>query len=226
MGFHYWQNSLAVIWLAWGMIGCSPVHDSPQELSLHREKESPAVESSENGSRLRGYVVINEMIAQRFLNTSEDLGLGQYLDTIYTDSGLTSFGGSILDLLGGYSGSGYGSRFQNGEPNALNMLLWYLLLENFSQNLGQFCNGSFPLKLRESVREVLQDLCQWPHLASPDEVLARYWFLIMGFEAPVEELSAWQDLARTPQAKQWSREETIAHITLAILYNPYFLLRH
>ena len=225
-GFHYWKSSLAAILLVGGMIGCSPVHESTQESSLHREKESPAVESFEQGSRLRGYVVINEMIAQRFLNVDEDLGLGQYLDAIYTDSGLISFGGSILDLLGGYSGGGYGSRFQNGEPNALNMLLWYLLLENFSQNLGQFCQGSFPLKLKESVREVLQDLCQWPQRQSPDEVLARYWFLIMGFDAPVEELSAWQDLARTPQAKQWSAEEVIAHLTLAILYNPYFLLGH
>ncbi|MBK7844369.1 MAG: hypothetical protein IPJ71_11835 [Bdellovibrionales bacterium] len=48
----------------------------------------------------------------------------------------------------------------------------------------------------------------------------------MGFEAPLEEMIPWIELALSGDARMWRHDEAIEKLTFAILFNPYFLLRH
>jgi hypothetical protein len=179
------------------------------------------------GAEFRGYVAINRLIRERFLQDGASFELSSYLGEEYVDPSLGVFTGTnLIDLLGGYQGSGHNSRFNNGEPNSLNMLLWYLILKEFSKKIGSVCIQSDALPLNAAFVQAAQALCSWPPGKESQKLLSRYWIVAMGFEAPLEEMVPWVELALSEDARVWRNDEALEKLTFAILFNPYFLLRH
>jgi hypothetical protein len=179
------------------------------------------------GAEFRGYVAINRLIKERFLQEGASFELSRYLGEEYVDPSLGVFTGTnLIDLLGGYQGSGYNSRFNNGEPNSLNMLLWYLILREFSKEISNVCVQSDALPLNAAYAQAAQALCSWPPGREIEKILTQYWIVTMGFEAPLEEVVPWIELALSGDARMWRHDEAIEKLTFAILFNPYFLLRH
>ncbi|MCB0364084.1 MAG: hypothetical protein H6624_08975 [Bdellovibrionaceae bacterium] len=199
------------------LLSCSndPVH-SPVP-----EEKPQAPKPSEASAQYWGYVEINRRIKTAIIKEGEEFDLGMLLGAPYSD-----FGNNLLDLLGTYKGNGYGSEFRNGKPNSLNMLLWYLLFKQFSEKLAASCDDASALTLNEAFREVHQALCAWPNVTDADTALAKYWLMVMGFEAPLEEMAKWQDFILSPEAQTWSRQQAIENLNLAIFMNPYYLLRN
>ncbi|MBK7844368.1 MAG: hypothetical protein IPJ71_11830 [Bdellovibrionales bacterium] len=119
---------------------------------------SPGKEDSgKNGAEFRGYVAINRLIKERFLQEGASFELSRYLGEEYVDPSLGVFTGTnLIDLLGGYQGSGYNSRFNNGEPNSLNMLLWYLILKEFSKSISNVCVQPDALPLNATFSQAAQ----------------------------------------------------------------------
>lgn len=179
------------------------------------------------GAEFRGYMAVNRLIKERFLQDGASFELSSYLGEDYVDPSLGVFTGTnLIDLLGGYQGSGYNSRFNNGEPNSLNMLLWYLILKEFSKKIGSVCIQSNTLPLNTASAQAAQALCSWPPGEESQKLLSQYWMVAMGFEAPLEEMVPWIELALSEDAKVWRNDEALEKLTFAILFNPYFLLRH
>ncbi|MBK8201474.1 MAG: hypothetical protein IPK68_03840 [Bdellovibrionales bacterium] len=169
----------------------------------------------------------NRLIKERFLQEGVSFELSRYLGEEYVDPSLGVFTGTnLIDLLGGYQGSGYNSRFNNGEPNSLNMLLWYLILKEFSKEIGSVCIQSDALPLNAAYAQAAQALCSWPPGKESEKILTQYWLVAMGFEAPLEEMAPWMELAQSEAAGLWRSDEALEKLTFAILFNPYFLLRH
>ena len=127
------------------------------------------------------------------------------------------------DLVGTWSGFGSEHKFQNGQPNAINMVLLRLAFSSFAKSLASTCQSP-QLLLNEPFYDTLEALCTWPSdEAKSDEVLTAFWLAMMGYDAPQSEYGLWRDFVRATYADK-TATETIEAMTLAIMLNPYFLL--
>ena len=182
-------------------------------------------------SPFRGYSKINQIIHER---VAQDNGfeLGQYLDKV----AIAPQTGDLLSLLGTYDGADTNSTYRNGDPNSINMLLWYIVLDGLAVAIAGQCDGGTaamvadgpvkPLVLRPAFSAALRPLCAWPDAsAKTDAVLFGFWSGLVGFDAPPEEFQAWKTyfLDQT-QSDQTNASAVIADMGLAALFNPYFLL--
>jgi hypothetical protein len=179
----------------------------------------------------RGYAQINQIIHQR---VAQDNGfeLGQYLDKI----SIIPTTGDLLSLLGTYDGSDTNSTYRNADPNSINMLLWYIALDELSIDIANNCSSVHvsagapgpvqPLQLLPSFLAAVTPLCQWPApSAQTDAVLYAFWSGLMGYDAPSTEFNAWKNYFLTEPSYQTASVSTvISEMGLAALYNPFFLL--
>jgi hypothetical protein len=180
----------------------------------------------------RGYTAINQIIQER---VAQDNGfeLGQYLDKV----SVIPSSGDLLSLLGTYDGSDTSSTFRNGDPNSINMLLWYIALDEFAADIASNCNsvtqnvpsgasGVSPLVLNDDFLAALKPLCAWPDpSAKIDAVLYAFWSALLQYDAPPEEFQAWENFfLNEPAYQNASAASVISDMGLAALYNPYFLL--
>jgi hypothetical protein len=128
------------------------------------------------------------------------------------------------DLTGTWAAFGVEHAFQNGQPNAVNMVLIRLALTRFAGALASNC-VSPQLILNAAFIETLQALCAWPSEQARSELLMQgFWLAIMGYNAPKHEYEVWRDFVfRTYAGKP--AKEALEAMTLAIVLNPYFLLQ-
>jgi len=188
-----------------------------------------------SNSVLRGYTQINRLIHERIAQRN-GFHVGQYLLGQSTSSPQN---GDLLSLLGTYDGSDTSAAYANGDPNTVNMLLWYIDLNMFAEDIALQCAPPaheeillqddpkvFPLKLNPDFMAVLQPLCAWPNdAAKTDAVLYAFWSAILGFDAPPEEFQAWKTYFLTdPEYTTASPAKLIAAMSLSAMFNPYFLL--
>ncbi len=182
---------------------------------------------------LKSYSKINRIVVTRLLQ-DPSFQIGVYLleHPVYTEEPLP---GDPLSLLGTYDGSDTNAGFSNGDPNALNLLLWYIDLNLFADAIAQNClpdqERKFdglgnPIYLNATAKQALQPLCQWPAAsAQTDEVLYAFWSALLGFDAPLEEFNAWKTFVQqNPEYKTAPRTTVVSNIIFAALFNPYFLL--
>jgi hypothetical protein len=170
----------------------------------------------------KGYQVIEQTLTGRLLADGEEFSFRTYLKV----PGQKVEAGPLLQLLGEYNGTG-NNEFANGDPNSVNMLLWQLLLQLAGKDLAARCQNQGHLRLNPVFEASFTPLCQWPAAsAKTDEVLRAFWLGVMGYDAPEEELLAWENFALTSGYASKPAAEAIPALFLLITYNPYFLLRN
>lgn len=169
-------------------------------------------------TELKGFTAVDSQVRQRMLRTDADFSLGFYLNN----------NPNLIALLGGYSGTSFNSRFQNGAPNAANTLLWHLVLAGFSADVGKLCSSASnanALPVSVGFAAVTKKLCLWPAASAKDEtVLSEFWTYVMGFQADRHEFEVWRDFVRV-QYGSGPAAKSVEAMTLAITNNPYFLLK-
>jgi hypothetical protein len=176
-------------------------------------------------AQFKGYTEINRVLKERVAKPG-GFELGQYLGE---NSSEPSPAG-LLSLLGTYLGGDTSAEFRNGDPNAMNMILWYIALSRFASDVGSRCGptptAGAPQLLPDFVT-ALTPICGWPAAsAKTDQALYALWMSLLDFDAPDSEFQAWKDFVTTdPQIAQASGPQAAAALILAALYNPYFLLR-
>jgi hypothetical protein len=128
------------------------------------------------------------------------------------------------DLTGTWSTFGTVHTFQNGQPNAVNMVLLRLAFSRFAKSLADSC-VSPQLLLNEPFFDTLEALCTWPSAeAKSEDVLMSFWLSMMGYNAPKGEYESWREFVRLTYAKRKSAD-AIEAMTVALMLNPYFLLQ-
>lgn len=128
------------------------------------------------------------------------------------------------DLTGTWSTFGTVHTFQNGQPNAVNMVLFRLAFSRFAKSLAASCKSP-QLLLNEPFFDTLEALCTWPSTeAKSEEVLMSFWLSMMGYDAPKSEYESWRDFVRLTYGRKKSTD-TIEAMTVALMLNPYFLLQ-
>jgi len=84
------------------------------------------------------------------------------------------------------------------------------------------------LAVRPTFHAALMPLCKWPaDSAKSDTALYNYYTALLSFDAPPEEFAAWKDyFLNNAQYANAPASTALPAMTLAALFNPYFLLRN
>ena len=171
-------------------------------------------------AQLKGYEAVERILGERLL-VSGDFDFTRYF------SGMEARDiGALLLLLGGTPVNSGLSQFENGEPNAVNMLMWDLVANGVSQDLGSSCVSSPQgLALNPTFAKALSDLCAWPATdAQTATVMENFWLALMSYDAPEDEYSAWRDFFTQSSFSHRPASEAVPAMVTAILLNPYFQL--
>jgi hypothetical protein len=180
---------------------------------------------AEGANRYKGYAEINQILKERVTGIT-GFELGKYFGEPYS----APVAGSLIELLGTYTGADIDGAFRNGAPNSMNLLVWAVLLSQFAREIGGTCPGltagkPLSLPLSEDFRRVLSPLCQWPKTVATSPVaLKAYWDALMGYDAPSDEFESWLTFASQEAGSGSTAPTAISRITVAALLNPYFLL--
>ncbi len=171
-------------------------------------------------AQFKGYAATDRMIADRLLDNRR-FTLGKYLGIFPTQ-----FEASLLDLLGSHQGFAVERKFQNGDPNAVNMLIWQVVLSSLAAEVRDNCLRTTDIGLNKRFRASLAAVCQWPDAGAKSEATMRdFWMSVMGYDAPVEEYLAWRDFFLRSSYASKPGHETVPAMVQAILMNPHFLLK-
>jgi hypothetical protein len=163
-------------------------------------------------AQFKGLTVLSQGLSTRIAPPSRPFDLDEF-----------TVSDGLDDLLGAWSGFGAEHTFQNGKPNAINVVLLRLTLGGFAKSLAANCTvPRLPLNARFAA--TLKKVCTWPAPeAASDAVLTGFWLGVMGYDAPRSEYIAWRDFFRARYADK-PGPETVEAMTFAIMMNPYFLL--
>ena len=163
-------------------------------------------------ARFKGLTALSTELSSRIAPSDSPIELDRYMPADGLD-----------DLVGTWSGFGSEHRFQNGLPNAVNMVLLRLAFSGFAQSLAKSCQSP-QLLLNENFYDTLETICTWPSTeAMSEQVLTSFWLSMMGYNAPKEEFEIWRAFLTKTYAQK-KPAEAIEAMTLAIMLNPYFLL--
>ena len=163
-------------------------------------------------SEFKSLVTVAQELSSRMAPKDEPLDLEQFVPA-----------DGMEDLLGTWGTFGAERSFQNGVPNAVNAMIWYVTLSRFAVSIGSSC-AEPQHAFHPRFAATLNKLCSWPSAeAGSEAVLSEFWWSIMGHSAPEREYAAWRDFFRATYAGK-PASETVAAMTLAITMNPYFLL--
>lgn len=138
-------------------------------------------------------------------------------------------GDDMLALLGSVSTVDGVSRFQNGNPNTINVLLYSVLFRSVANILfaqvcqGDFSNPDFIVSLK--AKEKLLPLCSWPAPeARSDAVLEGIWITLLSYDAPRAEELSWADFMRSKEIAI-PAEKAFSDAIYTAFMNPHFILQ-
>jgi hypothetical protein len=164
-------------------------------------------------SRFKGWDAVARELSIRLAPPGESLDLDQFIPA-----------DNLEDLVGTWYRFGDEHAFQNGTPNAVNMVIWRVILSGFAAGVAETCFEPY-LDFNARFTQTVKTLCAWPAPeAKTEAVLMDFWTGVMGYDAPEAEYVAWRDFFLTSSYRDRKAYDTIEAMTLAITMNPFFLL--
>ena len=165
----------------------------------------------------RGYAAVEDDLRAKFLQPDSDFELYNYLGDA---------GEELSRLTGRPDGFGVAFDVRNSRPNAMNVLVWRMMLEGFARDLAATCPGStlpaagFALSARANV--TVGALCGWP--AVDDAALGEAWTLVIGRTAPAASRDAFLRYAHSADLQSRRGDDALPQLWLGALLHPAFLL--
>jgi hypothetical protein len=173
-----------------------------------------ALATGAQAARMKGLSVISQELSSRIATPEMPIDLTDFMP-----------GEGLETLTGTWQPQGSEHSFQNGEPNAVNMVLMRLTFSRFAQSLSRSCESAqYPLN--DYFYDSLEALCAWPsEEARSDDVMQDFWLYLMGYNAAESEYTEWRDFIRREYGDK-PASEAIEAMTLSLMLNPYFLIQH
>ena len=185
-------------------------------------KHGQGSELASSGRRIghyKGITVVDSTIKQRIVVRSGYFDLLPFLDS-FSLEGLPA-------LLGAYDGRPGNSTFQNAAPNAVNTMLWEIVMEGAATAIAEEGCSSRLGWLESHFRQVVKTICDWPAAtADHSETLREFWLALMRYDAPQAEMEAWvAQMSILPVGSETTLTGVplVKDLTQSILMNPYFL---
>jgi hypothetical protein len=189
---------------------------------LAQADATPTGRSAAGG--FRGYEAVNAAVRGRLIDQAAPNG-GDFNLSFY----LGDDSGNLARLLGGFEGGD----FRNGAPNSLNMLLWYIGMSSFADDVAAaVCDAHSPLIADGSITLSPDAVAAMtPACALPDDpdtraaVLQTLWLTTVAFDAPRAEFAEWAAGLGSPEATAGAPGRTVlAKLLTGALLDPYVLL--
>lgn len=188
-------STCVTIAVAVALAGCG--NDPPE-----REPIDPS-----SAAMFRGYAAVQDELYATFIADGTPFELYRYLGTS---------GDELSKLVGRPDGFGVQYDVRNARPNAMNVLVWRMMLRSFANDLAATCTGSSAIALNDRAAGVVRSLCAWP--AVDDRALGDAWDLVIGYRAAKPSRDAFVAFAH--------HAATLPDVWLAALLHPAFLLEH
>lgn len=203
------QTRGASVALALAVVGCgtsNPDDDQPVDPSA--------------AAHYRGYAAVQDDLYAKLVAPGTPFELFRYLG---------GSGEELSRLVGRPDGFGVTYDVRNSRPNAMNALVWRMMLTGLANDLAATCPGSThvpttdpPIALGAHAAPLVAALCAWP--AVSDDALTAAWDLSVGYLATTESRDAWLAFAHTADMKGRSADEAIPMLWLGAFLHPSFLL--
>jgi len=168
----------------------------------------------------RGYAAIQEELYATFLAPDSAFELFRYLG---------GSGEELSRLVGRPDGFGVAFDVRNARPNAMNVLVWRMMLKGFASDLAATCPGSAlvpgvepAIVLNGRAAPVVKALCAWP--AVSEAALGEAWDLVIGHLAPRTSRDAFIRYARGADLQSRRADDALPLVWLGALLHPAFLL--
>ena len=207
------------------LVSCGPSSQKASEL------ETPGRENQSIAKYLNTYEDVLNTLKSRIFITEAEINLAKYVEKQYApDDVLSVYKPSLLDLLPAYSGDGLGFGLKNATPNAVNMLLWHIILDGIARDLSRVCVSASPKPpifgaeyFQESLLNLINHFCDESPLRR--DQLSSLWQQIVSYDADDSERQRWLNFATGPELNM-ERRKVVYEILFSALYNPYLLLRN
>lgn len=179
--------------------------------------DDPPVDPS-GAASYRGYAAVEDELYAKFVADGQAFELSDYLGTS---------GDELSNLVG--RPTGFGASFDPGQttPNAMNVLVWRMMLQAFAHDLAAACphakGAAVQLPkaaLRADAAGVVQGLCAGG--AAGDDALGAAWDYVVGVRAPASSRAAYIKMAHGLRTQ--TGDDAVADLWLAALLHPSFLL--
>ena len=187
--------------------------------------------SESGGAQFKGAVALQVTLQARLFEPGNTFDAANYFGTGFNLS--DNYVPEIMQLLGVYDANGTSSEFINGTPNPVNMMIHDVLFSGFAKDASAICqkpeviyfSGMDRGPLKKAVYEQLYGLCGSRSEEAYGDNLVDLWLTFMGYSAPEEEFTAWQDYLMSAEFAQASGPQMVESALYTLLNNPYFLLR-
>lgn len=170
-----------------------------------------------NAAAYRGYAAVEAELYAKFVVTGQPFELYEYLGTS---------GDELSNLVG--RPTGFGAAFTPGQttPNAMNVLVWRMMLQAFARDLAASCSGhgsAAQLRadaIRAEAKPIVAGLCAGA--TAGDDALGAAWDYVVGVRAPAKSRAAYIRMAKTLTTRDGA--DPVADLWLATFLHPSFLL--
>jgi hypothetical protein len=202
------SNAHVILAVALAVAGCgdgtAPADDEPIDPSA--------------AASFRGYAAVQDDLYAKFITADSPFELFRYLG--YS-------GEELSRLVGRPDGFGVAYDVRNARPNAMNVLVWRMMLKGFASDLAASCPRSAlvpaaepPIELSARAAPIVRALCAWPNVT--DQALGDAWDLTIGYLAPKASRDAFIRYAR--DLRGLGADAALPPLWLGALLHPSFLL--
>ena len=217
------------------ILGCGSSDDrkDPDGFPLQPDDPNPppAEETEiEASSQYYGFDHIDRLLTKRILDPEAEVQRRTVL------AGHVS--PQLISLLGRATGHGVESTFSNGNPNSLNLLLWYVGFRGLGGDFSTVCvdvweeptQAERAAQIRQTMLpetlDAIESLCKWNDEDFDRELaMQKFWSILVNYDAPGSEFAAWQIYFTSDPFVDMPATDAIEAMTIGALYNPYFLLK-
>ncbi len=163
--------------------------------------------------------IVEQSMRARLVQPNSSFRLLTFLGD-YNPDGLAS-------LLGGFAGNSGETRQQNAIPNAVNSMLWQVIMNGASASLAQAACRTTGTELSAGFRPIATQICNWRTREDRNPAaLEELWLAIVRYDLPEAEFQAFLSLVLQPDSPLATLhgEELLRELLLSVFSHPHFLL--
>jgi hypothetical protein len=181
--------------------------------------DDPPIDPSA-AANFRGYAAVQDDLYAKLIAADTPFELYDYLG---------KNGEELSKLVGRPDGFGVTLDVRNAKPNAMNVIVWRMMLRGLANDLAASCPGSHltpamtpKITLNAQATGVVMALCAWPTV--DDKALGDAWDLTIGYLAPAKSRAAWIQYAHSSDLQSRRADDALPLLWLGALLHPAFLL--
>jgi hypothetical protein len=194
---------------------------------IRQDGDSEAVSLTREIARnLRGYSEINHYVKSEIV-ASEDFDIALYLGPKPQGFLKVIDTGALHRMLGSERSDGMRTTVEGAQPNAMNMLLWNIVVSGFSSDIDNWCSGRESemyqkFVLHENFKATILSFCD-RNTQSPDN-LQELYNQVISIQKTADHERAWIRFHNSYFDAEENKQR-VHSLMYSLMYSPEFLVR-